>query len=122
MQKRPRIVSAAFLLICIDALGWLAFALMVALGLNRGIPQNGLVRWTMAFLAFACALVQASLVFLLARRVRIAFYLTVMMLGLIAVLTVTDEVGPADLIVLLLTVAPLTLLLVSRGWFLHRLQ
>lgn len=74
----------------------------------------------MALLAFASALGLLGLAFLLARRVRLAFYLTVALLGLIAVLTVTDEVGPADILVLRLTFAPLALLAAARGWFLHR--
>ena len=120
MKTRPRIVSAALLLILVDGLGWLAFALIVAFGLHRGLPHNELVRWIVALLAFASALALPGLAFLLARRVRFAFYLTVALLGLIAVLSITDEVGLPDLIVLLLTVAPLALLLAARGWFLPR--
>jgi len=38
----------------------------------------------------------------------------------IAILSVTDEVGLADLVVLLLTLAPIVLLLKDRRWFLSQ--
>jgi len=62
----------------------------------------------------------AGLALLLSRRSRLAFYLAVILLTIIAVLSVTDQVGWIDLAALAVSVIPLLLLLKDRAWYLRR--
>ena len=53
------------------------------------------------------------------RRSRLAFNAAAALLALIAVLSITDQFGLADLVSLLLSLVPLVLLLKDRTWYLH---
>jgi hypothetical protein len=72
----------------------------------------------MAALAVLTAASLALLGRYLAERNRLAFWLTLALLGAIIVVIFFDQVGPADLIVVALTGLPLVLLLRSRSWYL----
>jgi len=74
----------------------------------------------MASLACASAAALAGLAILLSRRNRFAFYLAVILLAIIAVLSITDQIGILDLVSLAVSVIPLVLLLKDRGWYLRR--
>ncbi len=118
-QRPPPTILVANVFLLLDALLWLGFGIIVGAGAHPAIPDAAIVRWTMAVLAFLAAASLLALFFLLRRRSRPAFWLVLGLLAVISVLTVTDEFGAADLIVLLLHVAPLALLLWRRGWYLQ---
>jgi predicted membrane channel-forming protein YqfA (hemolysin III family) len=56
----------------------------------------------------------------LRRRSSLAYYLTLGLLSVISLLTLTDDFGLSDLIVLIITIAPFVLLIKDRGWYLER--
>ena len=116
-NPRPRSVSAAIILILVEALIWLAFGIIVALGLHPALPDNLMIQSSIAFLAVAGSISLLLLVIFLSKRFRFAYYLSATLLGIIAILTVADDFGLADLFVLILTLAPLILLLSGRRWF-----
>lgn len=120
MTQAPRSFSAAVILVIVNALIWLVFATIVAAGLHPAIPDSGLVRGVMAILAFLTSGALLVLSILLRRRNTIAFYITLALLLLISFLTVTDEFGIYDLIVLIITLIPLVLLIKNRAWCLSR--
>lgn len=102
------------LLLLVDALFWFIFSLILAAGWHPSISD---VHWGMAALAFltGCALLLS--VFMLRRRSRVAYLLAHGLLSMISVLTLTDEVGIADLLVLVLHVAPILFLWLARRQF-----
>jgi peptidoglycan/LPS O-acetylase OafA/YrhL len=120
MIKTPASVSATFVFLLLNALIWLAFAIIVAAGLHPSIPKENLVRWTMAILAFLVAGVLSILWFFLRKRSKVAYYLTLVLLLFISLLTVFDEFGLSDLIYLIIAIVPLVLLIKDQAWYLQR--
>jgi hypothetical protein len=120
MNRSPATVRAALLLLALDSLLWFAFGVVAAAGGIASIADPPALRWGMAGLALASAAALAGLAILLSRRVRPAFYLAVILLALIAVLSVTDQIGVLDLVALAISVIPLVLLLKDRAWYLRR--
>jgi di/tricarboxylate transporter len=122
LSRRPASVTAALVLVLLDALFWMGFGIIVALGLHPALPDGAVVRWMYTFLAAGCSLALAALVVFLTRRGsarynKIAYVLLAALLGLIALFTVLDQFGLSDLVVLLFTLAPLVLLIASRRWY-----
>jgi lysylphosphatidylglycerol synthetase-like protein (DUF2156 family) len=115
MTSRPPSVSGAFLLILLNALGWLAFSIIAAAGIHPSLPETGFGRWAMAVLALLNAFVLVGLVILLRRHNRIAYWLALGLITTISVLTLAGEFGPADLIVLMINLLMLLLLVRDRG-------
>jgi hypothetical protein len=115
--KSLRVLLIALLLILLDALFWFIFSFLLAAGLHPSIPEGDLVRWGMAGLSTLTAGALLLSVFMLRKRSRVAYLLTLSLLGMISVLTVTDEFGFADLLVLLLHVIPMLFLWFERRQF-----
>jgi hypothetical protein len=120
MNRFPTTVRAALLLLALDALLWFVFGVVVATGGIASIASMPAARWVMAALAWASAVALAGLAILLSKRLRPAFYLAVVLLTLIAVLSIADQIGILDLVSLAVSVIPLVLLLKDRGWYLRR--
>jgi len=96
----------------------LAFSLIAATGIHPALPETGFGRWVMGVLALLNAFVFVGLVVFLRRHSRIAYWLALVLLTTISVLTYADEFGPADLIVLMINILMLLLLVRDRGWYL----
>jgi len=120
MTKPPSTVTAAHFLLLLNALVWLVFGIIVAAGLHPSMPESDVFRWTMAVLALLTTSVLLGLWVFLRRRSGIAYYLTIGLLVVLSILTVTDEFGLPDLMVLIIIAAPLVLLIKDRAWYLRR--
>jgi lysylphosphatidylglycerol synthetase-like protein (DUF2156 family) len=120
MSKYPPTVVAVLVFLLANALVWIGFALLAVAGAHEGLPSEPAVRWIMAGLAFGCGCVLIGLAAALARRIRIAYFLVTAVLAVLAVLTVTDDVGWIDLAYMALVVIPLALLLKDRKWYLRQ--
>ena len=118
MIKAPQSVPSALVFMLINALIWLALGLIIALHLHPALPDNPLIQGVMAGLSFGAAAVLAALFFCLRRRSRLAWFLAVGFLALTCVLTIFDQFGLSDLVVLVLNIIPIVLLILGRGWFL----
>jgi len=117
MDKPPTSVPAARLLIVLNALVWLAFSTIIAIGAHPALPDSALLRGVMAILGLlTCAALLVLYVFL-GRRSRLAFFAALVTLGCLALLTIADQVGLVDVAVLALTLAPMACLIGGRGWF-----
>jgi hypothetical protein len=116
-MNRPMSVSIALAFIALNALIWFAFAALLALGAIPGLPDNPSLQWGMAALAFIGSVVLALLSFLLAKRNRIAFYLSISGLAFISVIVFADDIGVVDLVAFALSAFPLVLLILGRSWF-----
>jgi uncharacterized membrane protein len=119
MPARSSTISSALLLLRINALLWLAFAVLTACGAHPAIPNSPLIRWGLASMALAGALALLILERFLRRRSRVAFYVTLTLLAVVALLLLADQFGLPDLVVLILTAAPFVLLIIGRAEFLR---
>lgn len=120
MSKYPPTVVAVLVFLLVNAMVWIGFSVLAAAGAHAGLPSEPAVRWIMAGLAFGCGCVLIGLAAALARRLRIAYFLMTAVLAVLAVLTVTDDVGWIDLAYMALVVVPLALLLKDRKWYLRK--
>ena len=118
MTRPPVSVTVSIGLILVNAIVWIAFAVIVAARMHPSLPAGDLVRVIMASLALLAAAVLVFLSIMLRRRSRWGYILTVAALILLAALTIADEVGLADLVVLAIAVIPLSLLIKDRAWYL----
>jgi len=118
MTAESNTLRIAVLLVRINALLWLAFAILTAAGANPGIPDTPLVRWGLALLAGVGGLALLLLAVLLRRRSRVGYFGTLALLTAIALSLLADQFGLADLIVLAVTAAPMILLIKVRDEFL----
>ncbi|MGA9398378.1 MAG: hypothetical protein WBV22_08990 [Anaerolineaceae bacterium] len=103
--------------ILLNAFIWLVFAVLVGIGVlpfNMGPAALRVVLAVLALIAGATLLV---LYYFLGKHNRPAYYLTLIMLIGIIILTFTDEFGLADLIYLVIALVPFVLLLASRRWY-----
>jgi len=57
-----------------------------------------------------------GLVFFLARRVKAAYYIGLLTMVLMSILSITDEVGLFDWFVLIISLAGFVLMIISRKW------
>lgn len=107
-------------LIYIDVVIWFGFCLITAFGLHSGIPEGPIFRWGMAALAFLAGLGILGTFLLASRGVRFTYYLLLTGILLIAVLSVTDEVGFYDLLVLVINLGIFILLIKDRKIYLSQ--
>lgn len=118
MKNTPRSFLAALVLILIQAVFWLIFSFLAASGSLPDPLASGTGRWMMAMLAFGVAVLLGSLVLYIHRRRRTAYYGSLIILALIAILSITDEVGLFDWISLITSLGALALLIYSGSWYL----
>jgi len=119
MNKPPISASAARLLILLNALVWLAFGVIIAVGAHPALPESVLLQRAMAILGLFTAAILLVLYALLGRRSRLAFFVALAVLMSLSVVTIADEVGLADLAVLGITLAAIVCLIGGRAWFLQ---
>jgi lysylphosphatidylglycerol synthetase-like protein (DUF2156 family) len=94
--------------------------MIIALHIHPSLPDQPVIRWGMAFMSFAAAAILVGMFFLLRRRIPVAWFLTLGFLVLSALLSLFDQFGLSDLIVLVINVIPIILLIKDRAWFLRK--
>jgi hypothetical protein len=120
MNTRPFTVSVVLALIAVNVLIWILFAISVAAHLHPALPSSTQVRGIMAILSFATAGILATLLALIGRPNRLAYFPTLGLLIVISILTLFDDFGMADLVVLILDITPVILLIKDRAWYLQK--
>ena len=121
MKRFPKSVTTTLILILLNAAFWLGYAIITILTNHDAATVSYVARWIFSFLAIGTSIVLVVLFFLLRKRIRFAYTLTLIVLALLAFLSVTDQVGWWDVISLLISASPIVLLLKDRKWYL-RLQ
>ena len=121
MKQSPKTVSATLILILLNAAFWFVYAIITILTNNDAATVSHVARWIFSFLALGTAAVLVVLFFLLRKRVRFAYYIALVVLALLAVLSLTDQVGWLDVFSLLLSLIPFVLL-VKDNLYYRRLQ
>ena len=95
----------------------LIFAMITFSGHHYGLPQESTVIIVTGTLALLTSIFEIVLIILIIKRYRIALWGTIAFFPFILILTITDEFGIADLIVLLIHLIPIVLLLIENNWF-----
>ena len=121
MKKRPLTVNVTLIFVMINALIWLVLGMIIALHLHPSLPDQPVIRWSMAFLSFAAAAILAGLFFFLRRQIPLAWFLGLGVFVFSALLTFFDQFGLTDLVVLVINVIPIILLIKDRAWFLRKM-
>jgi hypothetical protein len=103
--------------IIINALIWLALGIIIGVNAHPALPVSPEFKWIMAILSIVMAGILMCLFIFLHRGSRIAFYLMVVLLGFVTFLTIFDDVGLSDIIVLVLNLIPVILLIKDRKWY-----
>ena len=119
MTSRPLSVSAALIFIILNALGWFIFGVIIAANAHPALPELPLIKWVMATLALATASILLGLCVFLNKRSQIAYILALALFFATSILTIFDEFGLADLVVLTINIVPIALLIKDRGWYLQ---
>lgn len=119
MTHRPLSVTMTLALILLDAALWLAFGLIVAMGLHPALPDDPVYKTILSIAGFGAALVLAGLFALLVKHNRTGYFLALTFLGAAAIAFFLDDVGWTDLVFLAVTLLPAALLLKDRNWYLH---
>ncbi len=120
MKDSPVVVKIALIFILLNALIFFVLGVLIAGGWHSGIPDDAALKWIMMLGMFGGAIVLALLYMLLAKRRRLAFFIALVALALIMMLTIFDQVGWIDLVMLLITFIPFALLILGRRWFLQK--
>jgi hypothetical protein len=104
--------------IYLDALIWLLFATITALGLHPALPETPWYRWIYAIVAFLTGFCLIILFFFSLKGSKFSYYLLLMGVFLIAIQSITDQVGIIDLSVLVINLVLFILLLKDRKTYL----
>jgi hypothetical protein len=115
--RRPATLTISLLFILLDGLVWLVFGIIILIGAHPALPDLPYLRLFYVTASFAIASLLFVLLFFLLRRNRVAFILVLTMQGATILLTIADQVGWSDLIVILLNIVPFVLLIKHRMWF-----
>lgn len=103
--------------ILVIAIFWFGFSIIVATGLHPALPDSQLYQWIMAGLAFLTSAFLFLQFFLLKAKNKFAYYLTIAFLIFLAILTIMDDLGLIDVLVLIVTLLPVILLIKDRKWY-----
>jgi hypothetical protein len=93
MKKLPPPVIITVTLILINAVFWFTYTIITIYGESSFNFIPGILKWVFLILAVGSSLILAGIGYFLTRRNRIAFYLGILFLTMIAVLSITDDFG-----------------------------
>ena len=116
MSEHKLSVRVTKYLLFLNALIWLCFSLIVVLGVHPAMPESRASSLFLAGLAFIASAVLLILTISL-RKFRLSYYMLLTVLGTIAVLSIIDDFGMADLVFLLVIMATIALLIRDRRWY-----
>ncbi len=111
-------VGATRVLVVVASMIWFGMALLIALGLHPALPQQPAYRWLMGILALVASIGLITCYSIMRRGRTWAYNLLAVMLLGIVVLSVMDQFGWVDLLVLVIHLSALTLLLMDRRHYL----
>ena len=121
MKRFPKTVTPTLILILLNAAFWLGYAIITILTNHDATTVSYVAKWIFAFLALATSAILVTLFFLLRERVCFAYFVALIVLALLSVLSVTDQIGWLDIFSLLLSVIPFVLLVRDHLYY-RRIQ
>jgi hypothetical protein len=120
MRDHPGSVTITSLLVLLSAAAWLALGLVIAINRHPALSVSLPVRAAMVGLSVAAACVLFGLYVLTQIRRPVAYFALLAALGLGSLVVIFDDIGWADLLVLIIHVVPIILLIRDRAWYLER--
>ena len=117
-SRRPITFTIALVFILLTALVWLGLGVIIAFNAHPAIPDLPYLKPFMITVSFGIALVLLALLFFLSRRNRWAYIPTLTVLGATVLLTIFDQLGWSDLVIIALNLIPFILLIKDRAWYL----
>lgn len=119
MANRPLSVSVSLIFILLNALVWLALGVIIAANAHPALPNLPLLKGVMAFLSFSIAGILVGAFIFLVKRNRIAYFIALGLLVAMTLLTIFDQFGLSDLIILVINIVPIVLLIKDQAWYLQ---
>ena len=119
-EKKPVVFSAALGFILFNIVIWLVFAALVVSGIRPFGMFSPPLRGILSALAVLAAGTLFALFVLLRKRNRIGYFLSLVVLAGLILLTFMDQVGLSDWIYLVIALTPFVLLLISRRWYFQK--
>jgi lysylphosphatidylglycerol synthetase-like protein (DUF2156 family) len=114
----PSSVKLTQIIILVIGILWICFSLFITLGLHPTYSRMGGFQWIVAGMILVPGLACLVLWFLMRKRWKPAWYLTVIALAFMTVAGIFDQVGWVDVAVMLGSAVPLALLIIARKWYL----
>jgi lysylphosphatidylglycerol synthetase-like protein (DUF2156 family) len=114
---QPRSLQLARVLIYFNAVLWLGFALIIAVGRHPSYPRDNVYFLPMLLGSSIGAIALALVAWRLRGPGLPAYWAALGILSVLLLAGLFDEVGYADLAFLIITAVPLALLVRNRGWY-----
>jgi lysylphosphatidylglycerol synthetase-like protein (DUF2156 family) len=117
-MKRSRLFfNIALGFILLEALVWAVFGLIIALDLHPALPASPSLRTAMVVISWILAIALVVLFFLLRRRTRGVYVVTLLLVELIALVTILDDLAWVDAAVLLVAAIAFAALMAGGKWY-----
>jgi len=110
-------VTLTSIFIVLNAIIWLALCIIIAVNAHPALPVPPALKWIMALLSIGMAGILLGLFVLLRKGNRGAYYLILAFFAVTSLLTIFDDVGLSDIVVLILNIIPIVLLIQDRAWY-----
>jgi hypothetical protein len=120
MNNRPFSVTLTSILIGVNALIWLSLGSIIVVNALPALLVPPALKWIMALLSIGMAAVLLGFFILLQKGNRAAYYLILAFFAVTSLLTIFDDVGLSDIVVLILNIIPIILLIKDRTWYLQK--
>jgi hypothetical protein len=115
--KQEQALDLACIFVLINAAICLIFAILLAINVVFLDSIPTVLRWILVALAVIAAGVLVIIQTLMRRHNYVAYYLALVALTGLVLLTFMDQVGVSDLIYAVIALTPLVLLLICRRWY-----
>jgi lysylphosphatidylglycerol synthetase-like protein (DUF2156 family) len=118
MADRPLSVTITLIFVFLNSLVWLALGAIIATNAHPALPDVPLLKAVMAFLSISIAGILVGLFVFLVQRNRFAYFIALCLLVATSLLTIFDQFGLVDLVILVINIVPIILLIKDRAWYL----
>lgn len=112
--------SITYILFVVNSIAWFILGLLLLFELSPAFIGNGALNIVMGVLGIISSAAYLALLVLLRKKIKIAYYLSIILLILVSILSITDEFGLFDLGALAINVIPLLLLIKDRHSYLEK--
>ena len=119
MTQQPITVKVNQIIILLNALIWLILTIFLAINKVPGLDELQTIRWVLAIISITMAVILLALNYYLLKHSLKAYYLTLAFFIFTSILVIFDDVGLADIIVLIISLIPVFLLIKDRKWYLQ---
>jgi hypothetical protein len=116
-MKRPLSAKITLLFMIMNCLTWFMLGILIIINAHPALPDQPVIKWGMALLSLIAGCILLVLSLLIYKRNQIGYYLTLVALAFTALLTLFDDFGLSDLVVVIVILVPVVLLIKDRVWY-----